>query len=137
MFHCHVYVCVNWRPSRSRLLISQAQCVLLFINITMLSCCSKIYHRRSVIVLPWKYARASLPALNFVQPFLLNILPSEGSFHIWLVTISFRECLLIDPTEHPMLLAEPSSNTQQQRERWFFYGLPFLLDFRWLRVFVC
>ncbi|KAH7528086.1 actin-related protein 4 isoform X2 [Ziziphus jujuba] len=30
---------------------------------------------------------------------------------------AFRECLLIDPKEHPMLLAEPSSNTQQQRER--------------------
>lgn len=30
---------------------------------------------------------------------------------------AFRECLLVDPTEHPMLLAEPSSNTQQQRER--------------------
>nr|XP_025676491.1 actin-related protein 4A isoform X2 [Arachis hypogaea] len=29
---------------------------------------------------------------------------------------AFRECLLIDPKEHPMLLAEPSSNTQQQRE---------------------
>ncbi|KAG7944536.1 hypothetical protein I3843_15G106800 [Carya illinoinensis] len=30
---------------------------------------------------------------------------------------ALRECLLIDPQEHPMLLAEPSSNTQQQRER--------------------
>ncbi|CAN6690793.1 unnamed protein product [Malus baccata var. baccata] len=30
---------------------------------------------------------------------------------------AFRECLLVDPKEHPMLLAEPSSNTQQQRER--------------------
>ncbi|KAL3748743.1 hypothetical protein ACJRO7_009908 [Eucalyptus globulus] len=30
---------------------------------------------------------------------------------------AFRECLLIDPTEHPMLLAEPSSNPQQQREK--------------------
>ncbi|OIW18835.1 hypothetical protein TanjilG_25278 [Lupinus angustifolius] len=30
---------------------------------------------------------------------------------------AFRECLSIDPKEHPMLLAEPSSNTQQQRER--------------------
>lgn len=30
---------------------------------------------------------------------------------------AFRECLLIDPKEHPMLLAEPSINTQQQRER--------------------
>lgn len=30
---------------------------------------------------------------------------------------AFRECLLIDAKEHPMLLAEPSSNTQQQRER--------------------
>jgi len=29
-----------------------------------------------------------------------------------------RECLLIDPKEHPMLLAEPSSNAQQQRERY-------------------
>ncbi|XP_021278805.1 actin-related protein 4 [Herrania umbratica] len=30
---------------------------------------------------------------------------------------AFKECLLIDPKEHPMLLAEPSFNTQQQRER--------------------
>ncbi|GJV03137.1 actin-related protein 4 [Tanacetum coccineum] len=30
---------------------------------------------------------------------------------------AFRECLLVDPKEHPMLLAEPSSNTQQQREK--------------------
>ena len=30
---------------------------------------------------------------------------------------AFKECLLIDPKEHPMLLAEPSSNAQQQRER--------------------
>ncbi|XP_028070234.1 actin-related protein 4-like isoform X2 [Camellia sinensis] len=29
----------------------------------------------------------------------------------------FRECLLVDPKEHPMLLAEPSSNSQQQREK--------------------
>ncbi|GFZ12212.1 peptidyl-tRNA hydrolase family protein [Actinidia rufa] len=29
----------------------------------------------------------------------------------------FRDCLLIDPKEHPMLLAEPSSNSQQQREK--------------------
>ncbi|RWW70389.1 hypothetical protein BHE74_00021934 [Ensete ventricosum] len=28
-----------------------------------------------------------------------------------------RERLLIDPKEHPMLLAEPSSNTPQQREK--------------------
>lgn len=30
---------------------------------------------------------------------------------------AFRECLLIDPKEHPMLFAEPCSNTQQQREK--------------------
>ncbi|GLT81313.1 hypothetical protein SLA2020_527040 [Shorea laevis] len=30
---------------------------------------------------------------------------------------ALKECLLIDPKEHPMLLAEPSSNNQQQRER--------------------
>ncbi|XWS52461.1 hypothetical protein CRYUN_Cryun11dG0072500 [Craigia yunnanensis] len=30
---------------------------------------------------------------------------------------AFKECLLIDPKEHPMLLAEPSSTNQQQRER--------------------
>ncbi|CAM8977114.1 unnamed protein product [Rhodiola kirilowii] len=30
---------------------------------------------------------------------------------------AFRECLLIDPVEHPMLLAEPCFNTQQHRER--------------------
>lgn len=36
---------------------------------------------------------------------------------ILLASTNFRECLLVDPKEHPMLLAEPSSNTQQQRER--------------------
>lgn len=44
----------------------------------------------------------------------------------WLGVLSFffgRECLLIDPKEHPMLLAEPSSNSQQQRERYFGYNL--------------
>ncbi|XXG71172.1 hypothetical protein AAC387_Pa07g0487 [Persea americana] len=30
---------------------------------------------------------------------------------------AFRDRLLIDPTEHPMLLAEPSFNSPQQRER--------------------
>lgn len=30
---------------------------------------------------------------------------------------ALRECLLVDPKEHPMLLAEPSSNMQQQREK--------------------
>ncbi|KAL9275005.1 Actin-related protein, partial [Drosera capensis] len=30
---------------------------------------------------------------------------------------AFRECLLVDPTEHPMLLAESSSNNPYQRER--------------------
>jgi len=30
---------------------------------------------------------------------------------------------LIDPKEHPMLLAEPSSNSQQQRERYSDYNL--------------
>uniref|UniRef100_A0A6N2L7V8 Uncharacterized protein n=1 Tax=Salix viminalis TaxID=40686 RepID=A0A6N2L7V8_SALVM len=38
---------------------------------------------------------------------------------IWLIAygIMLSKCLLIDPKEHPMLLAEPSSNSQQQRER--------------------
>ncbi|KAI5660170.1 hypothetical protein M9H77_28963 [Catharanthus roseus] len=30
---------------------------------------------------------------------------------------AFKDCLLIDPKEHPMLLAEPCVNTQQQREK--------------------
>ena len=30
---------------------------------------------------------------------------------------AFRECLLVDPKEYPMVLAEPSSNSHQQRER--------------------
>ncbi|KAI4331513.1 hypothetical protein MLD38_029698 [Melastoma candidum] len=30
---------------------------------------------------------------------------------------AFRDCLLIDPKEHPMLLAEPSANHQLHRER--------------------
>ncbi|KAG9144413.1 hypothetical protein Leryth_017539 [Lithospermum erythrorhizon] len=39
----------------------------------------------------------------------------EIAENIWDHT--FKECLLIDPKEHPMLLAEPCSNTQQQREK--------------------
>ncbi|CAH2036997.1 unnamed protein product, partial [Thlaspi arvense] len=30
---------------------------------------------------------------------------------------AFKSCLMIDPKEHPMLLAEPPLNTQQQREK--------------------
>ncbi|XP_050381392.1 actin-related protein 4-like isoform X3 [Argentina anserina] len=30
---------------------------------------------------------------------------------------AFRDCLLVDPKHHPVLLAEPSFNSQQQRER--------------------
>ncbi|KAL1197334.1 Actin-related protein 4 [Cardamine amara subsp. amara] len=30
---------------------------------------------------------------------------------------AFRSCLMIDPKEHPMLLAEPPLNSQQQREK--------------------
>ncbi|CDO98459.1 unnamed protein product [Coffea canephora] len=30
---------------------------------------------------------------------------------------AFKECLLIDPKEHPMLLVEPCANSQQQREK--------------------
>ncbi|KAL1824736.1 hypothetical protein DCAR_0312837 [Daucus carota subsp. sativus] len=30
---------------------------------------------------------------------------------------ALRDCLLVDPKEHPMLLAEPSFNSQQQREK--------------------
>ncbi|VVA95207.1 unnamed protein product [Arabis nemorensis] len=36
---------------------------------------------------------------------------------------AFRNCLLIDPKEHPMLLAEPPLNTQQQREKSRLSGL--------------
>lgn len=40
-----------------------------------------------------------------------------NNFTIYILLIG-RKCLLIDPKEHPMLLAEPCSNTQQQREKW-------------------
>ncbi|WVY98969.1 hypothetical protein V8G54_031120 [Vigna mungo] len=33
------------------------------------------------------------------------------------MTVFFRECLLVDPKERPMVLAEQCSNTQEQRER--------------------
>ncbi|XP_071701503.1 actin-related protein 4-like [Rutidosis leptorrhynchoides] len=54
----------------------------------------------------------------------MEVLPSikDGIVTDWDIVESiwdhaFRECLLVDPKEHPMLLAEPSSNTQQQREK--------------------
>lgn len=46
--------------------------------------------------------------LKYSVNILLMLLPSF---------VDFRDCLLIDPKEHPMLLAEPSSNSQQQREK--------------------
>ncbi|KAK2405918.1 actin-related protein [Trifolium repens] len=55
-------------------------------------------------------------------PFVLSPL-KDGIVADWDIVDSIwdhafsRECLLIDPKEHPMLLAEPSSNPQQQRER--------------------
>lgn len=45
-----------------------------------------------------------------------------------------RERLLIDPKEHPMLLAEPSCNTPQQRERWS-GSLPSIIRM-WLRFVI-
>ncbi|KAJ8425188.1 hypothetical protein Cgig2_029414 [Carnegiea gigantea] len=51
-----------------------------------------------------------------LSPFKDGIVADWDIVHsIW--DHAFMECLLIDPKEHPMLLAEPSSNTQQQRER--------------------
>ncbi|XP_076937794.1 actin-related protein 4-like [Bidens hawaiensis] len=54
----------------------------------------------------------------------MEVLPSikDGAVADWDIVESicdhaFQECLLVDPKEHPMLLAEPSSNTQQQREK--------------------
>lgn len=35
-----------------------------------------------------------------------------------MLILIFRDCLLVDPKEHPMLLAEPSFNSLQQREKW-------------------
>jgi hypothetical protein len=33
------------------------------------------------------------------------------------ISVLYRDRLSIDPKEHPMLLAEPSFNTQQYREK--------------------
>lgn len=56
-----------------------------------------------------------------------NALTFEYLSILFLITFTFdlltcymyliRERLLIDPKEHPMLLAEPSFNSPQQRER--------------------
>nr|GMC71822.1 actin-related protein 4-like [Ipomoea batatas] len=61
-------------------------------------------------------------ALGFRRDYM-EVLPSikDGIVADWEIVENiwdhaFRECLLIDPKEHPMLLAEPCSNTQQQRE---------------------
>ncbi|KAK2647825.1 hypothetical protein Ddye_015314 [Dipteronia dyeriana] len=62
-------------------------------------------------------------ALNFRRDHMEVLSPlKDGIVADWDIVDSiwdhaFRECLLIDPKEHPMLLAEPSSNSQQQRER--------------------
>jgi actin-related protein len=37
----------------------------------------------------------------------------------WLV-LYFRRRLLINPEEHPMLIAEPSTNSGQQREKYVY-----------------
>ncbi|XP_022766324.1 actin-related protein 4A-like [Durio zibethinus] len=61
-------------------------------------------------------------ALGFRRDHLKMLSPlKDGVIIDWDIFASiwdhaFKECLLIDPKEHPMLLAEPSSNTQQQRE---------------------
>ncbi|CAI9113622.1 OLC1v1014257C1 [Oldenlandia corymbosa var. corymbosa] len=54
----------------------------------------------------------------------MKVLPSikDGIVADWDIVESiwdhaFKECLLIDPKEHPMLLAEPCTNSQQQREK--------------------
>lgn len=62
-------------------------------------------------------------ALGYRRDFMEVILAlKDGIVADWDVVDSiwdhaFRERLLIDPKEHPILLAEPSSNSQQQRER--------------------
>lgn len=62
-------------------------------------------------------------ALGYRRDFM-EVIPAlkDGIVADWDVVDSiwdhaFRERLLIDPKEHPILLAEPSSNSQQQRER--------------------
>ncbi|PHT52939.1 Actin-related protein 4 [Capsicum baccatum] len=62
-------------------------------------------------------------ALGFRRDFMEVISPiKDGVVVDWDIVENiwdhaFRECLLINPKEHPMLLAEPCSNTQQQREK--------------------
>lgn len=62
-------------------------------------------------------------ALGYRRDFM-EVIPAlkDGVVANWDVVDSLwdhalRERLLIDPKEHPILLAEPSSNSQQQRER--------------------
>lgn len=62
-------------------------------------------------------------ALGYRRDFM-EVIPAlkDGIVANWDVVDSIwdhalRERLLIDPKEHPILLAEPSSNSQQQRER--------------------
>ncbi len=37
---------------------------------------------------------------------------------IFTLALHFRQRLLINPEEHPMLIVEPSTNTGQQREKY-------------------
>ncbi|KAG6516497.1 hypothetical protein ZIOFF_026962 [Zingiber officinale] len=53
--------------------------------------------------------------MEVISPFKDGVVDWDIVDNIW--NHAFRECLLIDPKEHPMLLAEPSSNTPQQREK--------------------
>ena len=45
-----------------------------------------------------------------------NLFISVYALCYYSLSLVFRECLLVDPKERPMLLAEPCSNTQEQRE---------------------
>uniref|UniRef100_A0A1D1YLI1 Actin-related protein 4 n=1 Tax=Anthurium amnicola TaxID=1678845 RepID=A0A1D1YLI1_9ARAE len=62
-------------------------------------------------------------ALGYRRDFMEVVSPvKDGILADWDIVDNiwdhaFRERLLIDPKEHPMLLAEPSSNSAQQRER--------------------
>ncbi|KAF5733981.1 actin-related protein 4-like [Tripterygium wilfordii] len=67
----------------------------------------------------WDHAFRQLLIFKIVTCCVLKFISSLTNIRRLLKTICqpFRECLLIDPKEHPMLLAEPSSNIQLQRER--------------------
>ena len=95
----------------------------------------------SLLTVVTSFSRASDTQFQHIRCFYLKVstqiqnqLGILSMFLIRPLSCWNRDRLLIDPKEHPMLLAEPSFNTQQHREKWVSFCLPFV---GWWRVLWC